>query len=215
MRKAVKTRRRYDNSRRREQADQTRQAVLDASLDLFTAQGYTRTTVAQIATRAGVNPDTVYSVVGRKPELMRALVENAISGQGRAVPAEERDYVVQIRAAETARAKIDVYARAISAIQVRLAPVFLALRDAAATDKDCRALWTQIGDRRAANMRLLAADLRGAGGVRPDLTDEEAADIIWSMNAPEYWDLLVTQRGWTPTQFSEWLADAWARLLLA
>ena len=45
-------------------------------------------------------------------------------------------------------------------------------------------------------------------------TDGQVADIIWSMNAAEYWDLLVRERSWTPDQFQNWLTDAWIRLLL-
>ena len=67
----------------------------------------------------------------------------------------------------------------------------------------------------AANMQLFAADLRTTGQLRDDLTDGQVADIIWSMNAAEYWVLLVRERSWTPHQFAEWLTDAWIRLLLA
>jgi len=213
--KDVKTRRRYDNTRRREQAEETRRAVVESARDLFVRQGYQRTTIAQVAAQADVNPDTVYSVVGRKPELMRELVEQAISGQDRAVPAEERDYVQRLQQATTAPEKIRIYADAVATIQGRLAPVFLTLRDAAAADQDCRNLWAEISQRRAANMRLLAADIRATGELRVDLTDDEVADILWSMNAAEYWDLLVTQRGWTAERFGRWLADAWSRLLLS
>ena len=48
-----------------------------------------------------------------------------------------------------------------------------------------------------------------------DLTDQQVADIIWSMNATEYWVLLVGERRWTPRQFRAWLVDAWTRLLIA
>jgi hypothetical protein len=41
-----------------------------------------------------------------------------------------------------------------------------------------------------------------------------AADIIWSMNSPEFFVLLTAQRGWSPEEFEHWLADAWIRLLL-
>ena len=64
--------------------------------------------------------------------------------------------------------KITIYAEAITAIQQRMAPVFLALRDAAATDTDCAALWSEIATRRANNMRAFAADLRRTGDVRDD-----------------------------------------------
>ena len=96
----------------------------------------------------------------------------------------------------------------------RTAPVFLALRDAAARDPACAALQAEITGRRAANMRLFAADLRATGDLRPDLDDDEVADIVWSMNAAEYRVLLVGERGWSAERFGTWLADAWTRLLL-
>jgi len=206
--------RRYHSPRRLEQAAATRHAVLTAARELFVDNGYTATTVTEIAQRAGVSVDTVYATVGRKPALLRELVETAISGTEQAVPADQRDYVARMRAADSAQDMITIYAHAINAIQQRLAPVFLALRDAAGTDPDCAALWTEIAERRAANMRRLAADLRTKGGLRSDLSDDRVADIIWSMNSPEYWVLLVRERSWSAGQFAEWLADAWNRLLL-
>ena len=207
--------RRYHSPRRVEQAAATRHAVLAAAQDLFVSHGYTATTVAEIADQARVSVDTVYATVGRKPALLRELVETAISGTEQAVPAEQRDYVARIRTATTARDKITIYTHAITAIQQRMAPVFLALRDAAATDPDCASLWAEIAQRRAKNMRTFAADLRATGELRDDLSDGQVADIIWSMNAAEYWVLLVRERSWTPDQFAEWLTDAWTRLLMA
>jgi AcrR family transcriptional regulator len=210
----VKPRRRYHAPQRAERAAATRRAVLDAAYELFTRRGYAGTTVAQIAERAGVNVDTLYAAVGRKPALLREVVETAISGQDRAVPAEERDYVRAIRAAATAGEKIDLYAGALARIAPRTGPVFRALRDAATRDPDCAALHTEITRRRAANMLLFAVDLRATGELRADLTDDEVADIVWSMNAAEYYNLLVDDRGWTPQRYGAFLADAWRRLLL-
>ncbi|GLZ39536.1 TetR/AcrR family transcriptional regulator [Actinokineospora sp. NBRC 105648] len=206
--------RRYDAPRRAERAAATRRAVLAAARALFTERGYAKTSVSDIAELAGTSVDTVYGSVGRKPVLLRELVESALSGTDHAVPAAERDYVVQVRAARTGREKIDLYAAAVTGIHTRLAPVFLALRDAAAADPACAALWRTIAERRARNMLDFAADLRATGHLRPDLTDDEVADIVWSMNAVEYWVLLVHERGWSPDRFRGWIADAWARSLL-
>lgn len=214
MNEQVGAKRRYHSPRRSEQAAATRQAVLAAAWELFVGTGYAATTVADIAGRARVSVDTVYAVVGRKPALLRELLESALSGTGKAAPAEQRDYVRRIHAAPAAGAKIAVYAHAVAELQQRMAPVFLALRDAAATDPECAALWDEISARRAANLRVFAADLRCTGELRDDLSDEEVADIIWSMNAAEYWVLLVHERGWTPLRFAQWLVDAWTRLLL-
>jgi hypothetical protein len=63
-------------------------------------------------------------------------------------------------------------------------------------------------------MRAFAADLRATGELRTDLSDDDIADIIWSMNGPEYWTLLVTDRGWSSERFGNHLIDAWQRLFL-
>jgi AcrR family transcriptional regulator len=211
----VKPRRRYRSALRAGQAEATRRAVLRAARELFAERGYAATGIASIAERAGVAVDTVYASVGRKPVLLRALLESAISGTDDAVPAEQRDYVRRIRGARTAREKISVYATAMAEIGPRMAPVHRALSEAALTDADCATLRTEIRQRRADNMLLFAADLRATGELRADLSDQEVADIVWSMNAAEYRALLVDERGWSEVRFAGWLADAWARTLLA
>lgn len=188
---------------------------MKAARELFTEQGYAATSISAIAARAGVAVDTVYAAAGRKPALLRELVETSLSGTDQAVPALQRDYVVRMRAATSAREKIEIYAAAVASIGVRLAPIHLALVEASVSDRDCAALRAEIDQRRANNMRLLAADLRTTGEVRPDLTDDEVADIVWSMNASEYRALLVDRCGWSAERFGAWLADAWTRLLLA
>lgn len=142
-------------------------------------------------------------------------METSLSGTDEAVPAEQRDYVARVRRAPSAGEKIGIYVQAVTGIQQRPAPVFLALRDAALPDPDCAALWSEIAERRPGNVRLLAADLRSTGELREDLDDERVADVIWSMSAAEYWVLLVRGRGWTPERFAEHLTDTWTRVLLA
>src|SRR5450432_1657934 len=207
--------RRYAAPQRVAQAAATRRAVLKAARNLFVQRGYAATTMSDIAARANVSVDTVYAVVGRKPVVLRELVETALSGADHAVVAQQRDYVAAIRLATTAREKLTIYAAALVKIHQRLAPVFIALRDAAVDDPACAALWTEISARRARTMREFAADLRGTGELRDDLSDDEVADIVWSMNAAEYWVLLVHQREWTPERFGVWLADTWIRSLLS
>ena len=96
----------YDATRRAEAAARTRQSILEAARTLFAENGYSATSMAAIAQAAGVALDTVYASAGRKPALVRLLVETAISGTDQAVPAEQRDYVVAIRAAPHAVEKI-------------------------------------------------------------------------------------------------------------
>ena len=113
-----------------------------------------------------------------------------------------------------ARAKIEVYAAALGRLLPRTVPLAEALRVAASTDEACRTVWDGLTERRAANMRLFARDLRETGELRPDLTDDEVADLVWSMNSPQYY-LLVTSRGATPERYAALVADVWVRTLLA
>ncbi|KRD45023.1 TetR family transcriptional regulator [Cellulomonas sp. Root930] len=205
----------YRSPKRAEQAAATRSAVLRSARDLFLSEGYAATTVGAVAARAQVAVDTVYATVGRKPELLREVVEASLSGTDHTVPAQQREYVRRVREAPTAREKVATYAHAVAQIQDRLGPVYLALREAAVTDADCRALWQTISSRRAANMRDFVADLRETGELRTDLADDEMADLVWSMNGPEYWALLVHERGWSAERFGDRLADTWTRTLLA
>jgi AcrR family transcriptional regulator len=204
--------RRYDATRRRQAAARTRTAILDAARDLFTERGYTATPMTAIAERAGVALDTVYASVGRKPELARLLIETAISGTDQAIPAEQRDYVRAVQAAPDAQTKIALYAAAVMAIAPRLALVLAIIQQAAHAEPELAAMWNQIAERRAANMRRFVADLATVTPLRID--PGEAADIVWATNAAELYQLLVGQRGWSPQRYERFLTDTWRRLLL-
>jgi AcrR family transcriptional regulator len=209
----VKTRP-YDSSRRRAAAGRTRARVLLAARDLFLTEGYAATPVAAVAQRAGVSVDTVYSSVGRKPALLLAVHDMVLAEGDAPVAAEQRDYVRAVRAAPTARAKIETYAAALARVLPRTVPLLRALRDAAPDDPECGAQLARISERRAANMRLLAADLRATGELRADLDDDRVADLVWSMNSPDYFALLAG-RGYSPAAYAALLVDVWTRTLLA
>jgi AcrR family transcriptional regulator len=208
-------RRRYDASRRQLAAAETRRRILDVARARFHADGYAGTTIAAIAAQAGVAADTVYATVGPKPVLFRELIETALSGTDQPVEGRDRDYAVRMRAEPVAERKLAIYAAAVTQLQARLAPLFLVLREAASAQHELGRLWRDITERRARNMRDLAADLVNAGGVRADLSTAEIADVIWTMNSSEYYAMLVLDRGWSPQRFERWLHDAWCRLLLA
>lgn len=210
----VKAPRPYDASRRRERAENTRRRILAAARELFVCNGYAGTSMSAVARLAGVNVDTVYTTLGTKVALLRHLVEAAISGTDVPVTADERAYVQEMGAEPDPARKLELYAAAIRAIHQRLVPLFLVLRDAAAVDPEIRALWASIADRRAANMHRLAQDLAATGGLRPDLDVAQVADVVWATNAPEFYDLLVGQRGWSPDRFETWLGATWKTLFL-
>jgi AcrR family transcriptional regulator len=216
VKKPVKptSKRRYDASRRQAAAIQTRHAIAVAARDLFIARGYAGTTMAAIAEAAGVSHETVYATFGPKPALFRHLIETALSGADKPIPALEREIVWQVRAEPDPRRMIDLFAHSIRLLHERLAPLFVTLSDGARTDPDLKAFAAELHSRRVGHMRVLVEDLAEKGGLRADLSPEMAADVIWMMTSSEFYLLYTQGRGWTPETFERWLGDAWKRLLL-
>lgn len=204
----------YDNERRKARSDETRNRILAVARELMTAHGYRATTIAAVARGAQVHADTIYELVGRKPAMLRELIERAISGEDREVRVDARDYVLEMRDELDPATKLAIYAAAATRIQQRMAPLLLALRDAAATDDDARAVWEEINDRRARNMTDLVRDLGPSGTLRHGISVEQAADTIWLTAGAETFIQLTIDRGWSAVDFEGWLTDVWVRSLL-
>lgn len=205
--------RRYDASSRRAAAEQTRQGVLEAARDCFRLRGYAGTSVADVADAAGVSVDTVYTAVGRKPRLLLAVHDMELAESDSPVAAEQRDYVHAVREAATATAKIQTYAEALGRVLPRTVPMLVALRAASADDPECLATWEEVSARRVSNMRLFAADLRATGELRPEISDDEVAELVWTMNGPEYFGV-VDALGHGPDRYVAMVTDVWTRTFL-
>ena len=136
------------------------------------------------------------------------------AGVDEPVPAEQREYVTAVRAAKGARAKLTTYAEALERVFPTVVPLSEALRVAAIGDLDCRRVWEGLIERRAANMLMLARDLRATGDLRDDLSDEEVAHLIWMTNSPEFY-LLATSGGRSAADFRAVVLDLWTRTFLA
>lgn len=213
----VKTRS-YDATLRRKQAAQRRRTILEAALEQFTRDGYAATSMSSIADQAGVSLDTVYTSVGRKPQLLLAvhdllLGEGAVADDGTPVAALQRRYVSAVREAPTAAEKLNRYAEALGRLLPRTAPLLDALREAGTHDPECCRVHEEVEERRARNMRVLAAELRATGELRSDLTDDEVADLVWSMNDASYF-LSLQRRGWSAERYAALVRDVWTRTLL-
>ena len=91
---------------------------------------------------------------------------------------------------------------------------FEAIRSAAPTDPDIAALWNRIQTEYRANQRAIVETLAEKGALGPGLDVERAADILWTINNPDVWQLLVGRRGWTAESYERWCGDlACAQLL--
>jgi len=206
-------RRPYESPRRQEQARVTRAAILEAARDLFVEQGYVATTMLAIAARARISPATVYAAFTNKRTLLSALVDVSIAGDDAAVPILERAWVQELRDEPDLRRRIDVVARNGRMILERRAPVDEVLRAAADTDPDIAALWRAGKAQRFGGQRHLLRMVAGSDGLRDGRSEDDAADILYTLGSPEAYRLLVVDRGWSPPRFERWYRDAMAQLL--
>lgn len=204
----------YRSPRRAEGAAQTRARIIAAARTLLRQRGYAKTTVTEVARCAGVSVDTLYASVGRKPQLVLAVVDDILGEGSGPVPARQRAYVAQVEAAVGLQEKLQAYAAALGRLQPEMAPLLRALAFAGEDDAACAAAFRHIDERRAANMRRFAADLRATGELRDDLDDDAVGDLVWSTNSWEYFDLL-RRRGFTAAGYAHQLADLWYRTLAA
>ncbi len=214
MPRAVKPPRRYDATRRQEQAQATRRAVLDAARDRFLEQGYARTTIAAVAAGAGVSVETVYKTFGNKPGLVKAVFDVAVVGDDEPVPMLQREFVQRNTAEPDPQRKLLAYGEHLSETLPRSAPIQLVVREAAATDPGALGVWEQLQAERLTGMTAFARHLHEGGHLRPGVSMEEARDVLWAHNAVELWELLVRLRGWSDARFGRWVGNQLVAALL-
>src|SRR3954454_3978189 len=138
----VKPRRRYDATRRRQQAARTRETVLDAAQRLFLAGGYAATTIADIAAGADVSVETIYKAFGGKPGLVRAIWERGLAGAG-PIPAWRRSDDMRLHEPDP-RVVIQGWGTLTTEVAPRVAPILLLIRAAAANEPDMASLREEV-----------------------------------------------------------------------
>jgi AcrR family transcriptional regulator len=210
----VKSTRRYDSPRRRAQAAATRSDILDAAQKLFEQRGYAATTMDAIAAEAGVSLKTVYVAFETKSGLLRALWNHLLRGGNDEVPVAQQGWYREILEQPDPERQLRLAARNACRVKRRIAGVLEVIRSAAPTEPDIAALWGRIQTEFHANQRVIVASLADKGALRSDLDVDRAADILWTLNHPNTWQLLVEERRWTPQQFERWLADTACSQLL-
>jgi AcrR family transcriptional regulator len=204
--------RRYDASRRREQARLNRGAIVAAARQRFLEDGFAATTIASIAADAGASADTIYKSFGGKAGLLRAICEEALKGEG-PIPAEQRSDAMQ--AAETdPRRMLRALGTLTTEVAPRIAPLLLLLTTAAEIDTSMAQLRADFDTARLARMTHVAQTLASKTQLRLGLSVDEAADIMWAYSSPELYRLLVLTRGWRPERYGEFVGESLVDALL-
>ncbi len=208
----VKGTRKYSSAVRDEQAARTRTRILDAASDLFLERGYARTTIKDIADRAGVARDTVHAVFGSKAQVLTALIDLRLVPDGSVASARERPEALAVRDEVDQRKQIELFASFIAGISTQLRPVFEILRTASAVEPDMANVFEEMDRYRMMNMQTYAKWIAARGPLR--VSPRRAGEIIWTLASPDVGRMLCDELGWTQTQHARWLSDTLSRTLL-
>jgi AcrR family transcriptional regulator len=206
--------RRYVSPRREAQAAETRRVIIDAARRLFEEGGYAATAVPSIAAEAGVAVKTVYLAFESKAGLLRAVWEARLGGDEEAVPVLRRRWMRELTDEPDPVGKLRLLAAQSRRVKTTTGRLLEAIRTAAATDPEVAPLWQDIETKLLRVQRAVVDQLDALGALRPSLEAREAADILWTLNHPTVWHLLVRERHWSSARYEQWLSEAFHLHLL-
>jgi AcrR family transcriptional regulator len=206
--------RRYESPQRRAQAAATRAQILDAAGRLFVQQGFTATSMASIAAEAGVALKTVYVAFETKSGVLRSLWNLRLRGDGEERAVQDRAWYLEVLAEHDPRRRLLLNARNSREVKERVDGLFAVIRDAAPTDVDIRELWGRIQRDFHENQAAIVRGLDDVGALRAGLDVGRATDVLWTLNHPDVWRLLVGERRWTPVAYERWLGETTCAELL-
>jgi AcrR family transcriptional regulator len=215
MSRHLTSRRSYDSSHRHQQAEVTRRHILEAALRLFERDGYVATPVAAIAKEAGVSVRTVYLGFENKRGLIRAAWHLVLRGEGDDTPVGQQPWFREVVHEPDPVRKLRLNARNSRVVKERAGGLMKVLQGAAETDPQIDELWQRIQTEFHANQRSIVELLETSGALRAGLDVDGATDIMWALNHPSLYQLLVGDRGWTPARYEQWLGDTFCVQLLA
>jgi len=213
MARVVKPERKYDASRRQEQARETRLRIIRAAHRLFVEQGYGRTTMANIADAAGVSVESVYASFKNKATLLHRAWDITIGGDDEEIAFHDRPEVLAVRNEPDLATRFMLHARLSTQTARRMTPFIRAVQAAAGTEPAAAAMIEEINRQRLMGMTVMAAEAAKTGQLA--VTEEECRDVIWAFTEGAMWHQMVNERGWSDDRFAEWLGTIWVRMLVA
>ncbi|MBD7952405.1 MULTISPECIES: TetR/AcrR family transcriptional regulator [Oerskovia] len=197
---------------RAEKARATRTRILDAASGLFVENGWTRTSVEDVARAAGVATQTIYYTFGTKHALFKELLDVSVAGDHDDVATLERPWARAVLAEPDATVHLALHVAGARAVLDRVAPLLRVLRDASPAVPELGVLWAANQSQRRTVAATLTAALADKARLRT--STPTAADVTYTLLGPDTYGTLVLDGGWTPPAWQDWATDALQRQLL-
>ena len=193
---------------RERQAELTRHEILQAARRLFAERGYTRTSVRDIATAAGVSAQTVYDSIGSKQALVARLndlidSEAGIGEIARGAAMSEDPARVAATSAVVTRAIVE-----------RCGDIVHALVTGATAEPELAAALDEGLRRHLAGATMIVGRLQSLGALADGLAVDDAAQSLAAACDIRTALLLRDAYGWSPDQIEAWMTRISRMLLL-
>lgn len=173
--------------------------MIAAATESFSDIGWTATTMAEVARRAGLTRQTVYQQFSGKLPLLDACIGTALN-EGSGLPVRELPEYQAMGSGQFDE-RLAAGARWLRSAHQRSARIQHVLDQAAVTDPDAAELL-------AARERRRWAEVQWATGlILGDTPPDEFVDSIWLTASRNAWLTLVDSRGWTPAEWEAWFVD--------
>jgi AcrR family transcriptional regulator len=198
--------------RRSARKAETELRLVRAATALFVERGYAVTTLADVASLAGVAPRTVYVRFATKSDLLQRCIGVAIAGDAEPVELSERQWMKEAMTAPGADERISRMAAITAELMDRAGPLLDVAQQAAATEPAIAAA-AQAG--REDTRRVLNQFWRGMhdDGLLPPKCDIDwLAETATLLAHAETYLLLRKTIAWDIDTYRAWLESTWLRL---
>jgi AcrR family transcriptional regulator len=183
--------------------------VLEVARREFMTAGYHGTTIAALAAKADVSPQTIYNTVGGKAALLKAVYDVLLAGDDEPVPMNDRPEIQRVMAQRSTAAALRAYAGVSRLICERVGPLLgVVLSEGAGADRELDAFVTRTDQERRIGNTGLVTHLAQRFGLPIGLSQQRAIDHVWTLTAPEVADRLIRRCGWSLDEYEQWLAHA-------
>ncbi|HET7471781.1 MAG TPA: helix-turn-helix domain-containing protein [Candidatus Limnocylindrales bacterium] len=188
---------------RRERARATQLKIVGAATRLFRERGYVRTTMADIATEAGVAVQTVYFVFHTKAELLSRAYDVAVMGEDEPRPPTEQPWFVSMLGEPEIAAAVRAFVSGVGAMTLRGAALYRIVRGAGNDPEVARVVALHEGWR-AEGFRQILELLVSKASLRPGLAPERANQLLLLYLSDDVYHFLVDLYGWTHDEWLDW-----------
>lgn len=198
----------YNSPIRQKNADETRDRIAAAARGLMVKHGFDGTTIEAVAREAGVSAQTVYAVFGSKRGIVADLMQRARFGDayGETVhrvlqstdPAERLHLIAGVarQILEAGKNELEV------------------LRGAGTVSPELAMIGREGENMRYEHQAPHADFLMKSKALRPEVTHQMIRDVVWTFTSPDFFRMLVVERGWSADRYEKWIGDMMVRALL-